>query len=77
MTVSVNKKVTFVYQDKGDFFNDVCLAAKDDAYANYVSTEMMSASPNVICKHRIIVSEASNIILRKAKNIISLQAMLH
>ena len=31
------KKVTFVYQDKGDFLNDVCLTANDDAYSNDVS----------------------------------------
>ena len=36
-------------------------------------SEMMSASPNVICKHRIIASKTSNIILREAKNIISPQ----
>ena len=29
-----NKKVTFVYQDKGDFFNDVCLSANDVDIAN-------------------------------------------
>ena len=59
------------------FFNDVCLRQMMTLTLMMFPSEMMSASPNVICKHRIIASKTSNIILRKAKNIISLQAMLH
>ena len=67
-----NKKRTFVYQDKGAFF-EWCLPvtqmmkakANDDANASDVCLRAHKG------KHRIIVSETSNIILSEAKNIIS------
>ena len=59
------------------FLNDVCL------WQMMLATPMMTASPNDAClrahrgKHRIIATKGSNIILSKAKNIISPQAMHH
>ena len=50
---------------------------KDTENSTFEASSLLVVKANVICKHRIIASKTSNIILRKAKNIISLQAMLH
>ena len=47
------------------FFNDVCLRQMMTLSLMMFPSEMMSASPDVICKHRIIASKASNIIFAK------------
>ena len=73
----------FLLFGAGEILNDVCL------WQMMLAPPMMTASPNDVryandvClrahrgKHRIIATKGSNIILSKAKNIISPQAMHH